>query len=86
MANPIDVIPNGTPAVETTSDAWKDWLEEFMRVVLSILGIIGRIAIIALLWGPITTLLGLLWELICMPFKALSNAVKEHKKNKNKKE
>lgn len=82
VANPIDVIPNGTPAVETTSDAWRDWAEEFMKLVLSILGIIGGIAIIALLWGPITTLLGLLLKLICMPFKAISKAVKNRKDKK----
>lgn len=85
VSNPIDVIPSVTPPVDTTSDEWTEWLEEFMKLVLSVLGIIGGIAIIALLWGPITTLLGLLWKLICAPFKAISNALK-NRKNRNKRE
>ena len=79
VSNPIDVIPSVTPPVDTTSDEWTEWLEEFMKMFLSILGIIGGIAIIALLWGPITTLLGLLWKLICAPFKAISEAVKNRR-------
>lgn len=82
VSNPIDVIPSVTPPVDTTSDEWTEWPEEFMKAFLSIIGIIGGIAVVALLWGPLSTLLGLLLKLICMPFKALSNAVKEHKKNK----
>lgn len=59
-----------------------DWLRKALEILLGLLLIIVGIAVIALFWGPITTLLGLLWKLICMPFKAISNAVKERKNRK----
>lgn len=82
VSDPIDVISSLTPPVDTTSDKWKEWWEEFMKAFLSILGIIGGIVAITLLWGPLSTFLGLLWKAVCMPFKAISKAVKEHKKSK----
>lgn len=85
VASPIDVIPNLTPPVETTPDGGLgDWFAQFMQAIAAIIGALLVVAIIVIFWGPITTLLGFLWKMICMPFKAISNAVKERKNNKKK--
>ncbi len=86
VSDPIDVIPNGTPALDTTSDKLAAWLKDFLQAlrdslnsVLAVVLLIIGIALIVFLWDPLTTLLGLLWKAVCTPFKAISNAVKNRK-------
>lgn len=80
-ASPIDVIPNLTPPVETTPDGGLgDWIWDIIEAVIALVGILLIVAVISVFWGPLSTLLGLLWQLICMPFKAIGNAIKNRKK------
>lgn len=86
VSDPIDVIANGTPALDTTSDKWAAWLKDFLQAlrdslnsVLAVVFLIIGVALIVFLWDPLTTLLGLLWKAVCTPFKAISNAVKNRK-------
>lgn len=82
VSNPLDIVDPLTPPVDMDDDDWWRWI---LERILIFIGILGGIFLIVALWGPITTLLGLLWKAVCLPFKAISNAVKE-RKNKNKKE
>ena len=81
VSDPIDVIPNGTPALDTTSDGGLgDWFAQFMQAIAAIIGALLVVAIIVIFWGPISTILGLLGNLIALPFKAISDAIKNRKK------
>lgn len=81
VASPIDVIPNLTPPVETTPDGGLgDWFAQFMQAIAAIIGALLVVAIIVIFWGPISTILGLLGNLIALPFKAISDAIKNRKK------
>lgn len=89
VSDPIDVIANGTPAEDTTSDKLAAWLKDFLQAlrdslnsVLAVVLLIVVIVLIVVLWDPLTKLLGLLWKAICTPFKAISKAVK-NRKNKS---
>lgn len=79
--DPVDVF-NGVdgPIVEgwRFPEGWDEW----WSMLLTAIATIGGILLIVALWGPITTLLGLLWKAVCLPFKAISNAVKERKNRK----
>ena len=81
VASPIDVIPNLTPPVETTPDGGLgDWFAQLIRAIVAIIVTLFVVAIIVIFWGPISTILGLLGNLIALPFKAISDAIKNRKK------
>lgn len=81
VSDPIDVIANGTPALETTSDGGLgDWFAQLMQAIAAIIGALLVVAIIVIFWGPISTILGLLGNLIALPFKAIADAIKNRKK------
>lgn len=81
VASPIDVIPNLTPPVDTTPDGGLgDWFAQLIRAIVAIIVTLFVVAIIVIFWGPISTILGLLGNLIALPFKAISDAIKNRKK------
>lgn len=81
VASPIDVIPSPTPPVETTPDGGLgDWFAQLIRAIVAIIVTLFVVAIIVIFWGPISTILGLLGNLIALPFKAISDAIKNRKK------
>lgn len=77
VSSPIDIIPDSTPPLHTTSD--KQWtLEDILMLVLGLTGLL----IIIILFAPLLpkAFKGLVW-LIALPFKGLKALFKKKKKD-----
>ena len=83
VSNPIDVVPDATPPVYTTTDEeGLDWL----KILKIVVGVILVLAFCFFCWPLVQPLLallgkGILW-LITAPFKAIGQAIKKRKKRK----
>ncbi len=82
VSNPIDVVPDATPPVYTTTDEKIDWL----KILKIVVGVILVLAFCFFCWPLVKPLLALLGKgivwLITAPFKAIGRAIKKRKQRK----
>ena len=82
VSNPIDVVPDITPPVYTTSDKEIDWLR-WIKIILATLLLVILVVIGWPILMPLLKVIlkGIVW-LITAPFKAIGNAIKKRKRKK----
>lgn len=87
VSNPIDVVPDATPPVHTTTDKkGLDWL----KILTMVVGIILAVVFCFFFWPlvqPLFVLIGkgIVW-LVTAPFKLIGQAIKKRKRKKEDQE
>lgn len=86
VSNPIDVVPNATPPVYTTSDEKTDWLKLLKIAIALIFAVVLCLFALPII-KPLLILIGkgLAW-LITAPFKGIGQAIKKGKERRNDKD
>ena len=82
VSNPIDVVPDATPPVYTTTDEEMDWLK-LLKITIALILVVVLLIFLWPLVKPLFVLVGkgIAW-LITAPFKAIGQAVKKRKERK----
>ena len=86
VSNPIDVVPDATPPVYTTTDKKIDWL----KILTMVVGVILAVVFCFFFWPlvkPLFVLIGkgIVW-LVTAPFKLIGQAIKKRKRKKEDQE
>lgn len=86
VSNPIDVVPNATPPVYTTSDEKTDWLKLLKIAIALIFAVVLCLFVLPII-KPLLILIGkgLAW-LITAPFMGIGQAIKKGKERRNGKD
>lgn len=87
VSNPIDVVPDATPPVYTTTDEeGMDWLK-LLKITIALILVFVLFIFAWPLLNPLLVLIGkgVAW-LISAPFKAIGQAIKKRKTRKEQKE
>ena len=87
VSNPIDVVPDATPPVHTTTD--KDGID-WLKILTMVVGIILVVVFCFFFWPlvkPLFVLIGkgIVW-IITAPFKLIGQAIKKRKRKKEDQE
>ena len=82
VSNPIDVVPDATPPVYTTTDEEMDWLK-LLKITIALILVVVLIVFAWPLVKPLFVLIGkgIAW-LVTAPFKAIGQAIKKRKERK----
>lgn len=82
VSNPIDVVPDATPPVYTTTDEEMDWLK-LLKITIALILVVVMLIFLWPLVKPLFVLIGkgIAW-LITAPLKAIGQAIKKRKERK----
>ena len=82
VSNPIDVVPDATPPVYTTTDEEVDWLK-LLKITIALILVVVLLIFLWPLVKPLCVLIGkgIAW-LVTAPFKAIGQAIKKRKERK----
>ena len=87
VSNPIDVVPDATPPVYTTTDAEEmDWLK-LLKITIALILVVVLFIFAWPLIKPLFVVIGkgIAW-LVTAPFKAIGQAIKKRKEKRNGKD
>ena len=87
VSNPIDVVPDATPPVYTTTDAeGMDWLK-LLKITIALILVVVLLIFLWPLVKPLFVVIGkgIAW-LVTAPFKAIGQAIKRRKEKRNGKD
>ncbi len=82
VSDPIDIVPDVTPPVYTTTDEEIDWLK-LLKITIALILVVVLLIFLWPLVKPLFVLIGkgIAW-LVTAPFKAIGQAIKKRKERK----